>query len=147
MQLTKAADYAARIMVRMAERPLGYRFTGVELASHNDAPEAFLSKILQTLARAGLIKSRRGVTGGYSLAISAENITLLDVVEAMEGPIGLNACTGLKGSCERENWCQMHEVWLRAQEALVDVLRSESIASLAARPKAVHPECGDVLWR
>lgn len=95
MQLTRAADYAVRVMVHLAGLPIGTRTTRDELAAHGDVPEHFLSKILQSLARSGLIAAHRGMMGGYELARPAESVTLLDVVEAMEGPLVL------KRPCDR----------------------------------------------
>lgn len=146
MQLTRAADYAVRVMVHMAGIEPGDRTTRAALATSGDVPDAFLSKVLQSLTRAGLIQSHRGASGGYGLARSAQSITLLEVVEAMEGPIQLNVCVGPKGNCDRSRWCPVHPVWAQAQEALTSVLRGVTIATLASAPPAVNPYCEVTKW-
>jgi Rrf2 family protein len=142
MQLTRAADYAVRVMVHLAGVPAGDRVTRMALAEQGDVPEAFLSKVLQSLTRAGLIVSHRGASGGYSLGGAGGAITLLEVVEALEGPIQLNVCVGPHSNCNRSVWCPVHPVWERAQEALTSVLRSVTIASLAAESPAANPDFG-----
>ncbi|MBN9662002.1 MAG: Rrf2 family transcriptional regulator [Acidobacteria bacterium] len=146
MQLTRAADYAVRVMLHLASVPSGGRVTLSEFANFGDAPEAFLSKVLQALTRAGLTLSHRGVSGGYTLARPAEAITLLDVVEALEGPLQLNICIGPDGFCGRSGWCSVHLVWQEAQDALTSVLRAHTIAALAARSPATGPICGVPEW-
>jgi Rrf2 family protein len=146
MQLTRAADYAVRVMVHLAGKPVGSRATRNELATSGDAPEHFLSKILQSLSRSGLITSHRGMAGGYALAKAPDDITLLDVVEAMEGPLLLNVCLAEGPSCERKDWCSVHVVWAEAQEALEKVLRAATIASLSRDATAARHRCGDGQW-
>ncbi|WP_321472316.1 Rrf2 family transcriptional regulator [uncultured Paludibaculum sp.] len=146
MQLTRAADYAVRVMVHLASASVGERVTLTEFASFGDAPEAFLSKVLQSLTRAGLTISHRGVSGGYTIGRPASEITLLDVVEAMEGPLQLNLCIGPAGSCGRSGWCSVHEVWIEAQQALAAVLKSHTIASLAAKASPSTQICGVPEW-
>ena len=92
MQLTRAADYAVRVMIHLASQPEGSVVSKTVLAKAAEAPESFLSKILQTLARAGLIQARRGVVGGFLLLPRGAQASLLDVVESIDGPIALNVC-------------------------------------------------------
>ena len=146
MQLTRAADYAVRVMIHLAGQPASERATRVEIAARGDVPEAFLGKILQSLSRAGLIASHRGMSGGYVLGRPGEQITVLDIVEAMEGPVQLNACVGPNPTCERSPGCPVHDVWERAQEALTSVLKSESIASLAGKSIRRQASRGDIPW-
>ena len=147
MQLTRAADYAVRVMIHLAGHATGVRTTRVELASSGDVPEHFLSKILQALSRSGLINSHRGVTGGYVLARPAEAITLLEVIEALEGPIVLNVCLTAGPSCERKGWCSVHPVWSEAQAALTGVLRGYSLAELAQAAADNLTRCGGAEWK
>jgi Rrf2 family protein len=146
MQLTRAADYAVRVMVHLAGCPAGTRATRDALAAGGDVPEHFLSKILQALSRSGLITSQRGMAGGYTLARPAEEVTLLNVVEAIEGPIVLNICLAGGSGCERGDWCPVHTVWMKAQEALTSVLGGVTIASLARQAAIEKPACGGVAW-
>src|ERR1035438_846468 len=92
MQLTRAADYAVRVMIHMAGLPPGTRASRSELAEAVECPEQFLSKVLQSLTRGGLVASHRGNTGGFELPDTHRAATLLEVVEAIEGRIRLNVC-------------------------------------------------------
>lgn len=133
MQLTRAADYAVRVMIHLAGTPHGQRISLPELARAADAPESFLSKVLQLLAAAGLITSRRGQTGGFAISWQGVRATLRDVVEAVDGPIRLNVCLAGGGSCSRKSWCPAHTVWARAQHAMIEVLESATVAGLASQ--------------
>lgn len=130
MQLTRAADYAVRVMIHMASLPEGTMVRLKTLADAADAPEKFLAKLLQNLSRAELVISRRGPNGGFELAPGAKNATMMQVIEAIEGPFALNVCLSEKG-CERQEWCPAHAVWAQAQDALLHVLRRHTIHELA----------------
>jgi Rrf2 family protein len=130
MQLTRAADYAIRVMLHLASQPAGTVVSKTLLAKAAEAPESFLSKILQTLARAGLIQARRGVVGGFFLLPPGARASLLDVVESIDGPISLNVCVASGAACERYAECPAHKVWLEAQSAMLSVLREAKIAEL-----------------
>jgi len=131
MQLTRAADYAIRVMVHLAGLPPETRASRAELAEAAECPEQFLSKVLQSLTRAGLVLSHRGNTGGFELPNVHRAASLLEVVEAIEGPIRLNICLNSERSCARQEWCPAHDVWVEAQAAVAQVLRDASITSLA----------------
>jgi Rrf2 family protein len=131
MQLTRAADYAVRVMIHMAGLPLGTRTSRTDLANAAGCPDQFLSKVLQDLTRAGLVVSHRGNTGGFELPAVRDGASVLEVVEAVEGPLRLNVCLSHDQACERQQWCPAHNMWVRAQEALVTVLRNTTIADLA----------------
>jgi Rrf2 family protein len=131
MQLTRAADYAVRVMIHMAGLPPGTRTSRTDLATAAGCPDQFLSKVLQDLTRAGLVVSHRGNTGGFELPNVQQGATVLEVVEAVEGPVRLNVCLAHEHACERQQWCPAHTMWARAQEALLGVLRATSIADLA----------------
>src|SRR6476646_651824 len=102
MQLTRAADYAVRVMIHLAGLPSGTRASRADLAEAAECPEQFLSKVLQNLTRAGLVISHRGNTGGFELPASHSSASVLEVVEAVEGPIRLNICLGGDDICERQ---------------------------------------------
>jgi len=131
MQLTRAADYAIRVMIHMAGLPPGTRTSRTDLANVANCPDQFLSKVLQDLTRAGLVISHRGNTGGFELPEIHRNTNVLQVVEAVEGPMRLNVCLAHEQACERQSWCPAHPVWARAQEALAGVLRNSTIGDLA----------------
>jgi len=136
MQLTRAADYAVRVMIHMAGLPAGTRASRSELAEAVECPEQFLSKVLQSLTRGGLVVSHRGNTGGFELAGEHRATTVLEVVEAIEGHIRLNVCLISDHSCTRQGWCPAHDVWTDAQASLVAVLQRATISELADRAAA-----------
>jgi Rrf2 family protein len=131
MQLTRAADYAVRVMIHLAGQPIHTRASRADLAVAAECPEQFLSKVLQSLTRAGLVMSHRGNTGGFELPISGKTVSVLDVVEAIEGPVRLNLCLTADAACARQGWCPAHSVWAEAQRAMADVLRKATIQDLA----------------
>ena len=133
MQLTRAADYAVRVMVHLAGLPPGTRASRGELARAAECPEQFLSKVLQSLTRAGLVVSHRGNTGGFELREEHRGSSLLNVVEAIEGPVHLNLCLTSDHACTRQEGCPAHGVWVEAQEAMLGVLQSVSIENLAQK--------------
>src|SRR5271157_5202764 len=133
MQLTRAADYAVRVMIHLAGLPPGTRSSRGELAREAECPEQFLSKVLQSLTRAGLVISHRGNTGGFELREPHRGTSLLNVVQAIEGPVRLNLCLTSDHACDRQERCPAHGVWAEAQEAMLGVLRSASINTLSEK--------------
>jgi Rrf2 family protein len=133
MQLTRAADYAVRVMVYLAAQPAEARILLPALAEATDAPESFLSKVLQALARAGFISSRRGQAGGFAILERGTQASMREVVEAIDGPMCLNVCLMTERSCPRKAWCPAHPVWVKAQEAMLQVLDGARIAEMAAQ--------------
>ena len=131
MQLTRAADYGVRVMIHLAASSSRGRQSLTALAKVADAPESFLSKVLQALVRAGLIDSRRGQTGGFEISDSGRAATILTVIQAVEGPLNLNLCLIDEGYCHRSSWCPAHPLWSRAQAAMFAVLDSATVTDLA----------------
>jgi len=134
MQLTRAADYAVRVMIHLASLPQDQRSLLPALAKATDVPSSFLSKVLQTLGRAGMVSSRRGQQGGFEILPRGRAATVREVVEAVDGPISLNVCLIHGKGCERKSWCPAHLVWNDAQAAMLKVLNASVIADLAGRP-------------
>ncbi len=118
-------------MIHLASLPPGSRPNRAELAAAAECPEQFLSKVLQNLTRAGLVTSHRGNTGGFELPRNRRDASVLEVVEAVEGPIRLNLCLTSERACERQSWCPAHSVWAQAQDAMAEVLRKATIGDLA----------------
>ncbi len=130
MRITRTADYGVRLMTQLAGAPNGKRLTVAELAGASEASTAFTGKILQRLSAANLVLSHRGYEGGFELARPANEITVLDVVQALDGTLCLNDCVTGGAGCERMPACAAHAVWQRAQDAVVAVLQSESLDRL-----------------
>ncbi len=136
MQITRAADYAVRAMVHLASLPPGEKLQLNELIEATGVRGSFLSKVVQRLVHAGMVTSHRGTRGGFSLRVSGQEVTLLDIVEAIEGPTQLNLCLASGQTCERKSWCGVHPVWKKAQSALTEVLSGVTVGQLAADTKA-----------
>jgi Rrf2 family protein len=132
MQLTRAADYAVRVMIHLASLPDSERTLLPTLAKATAAPESFLSKILQALCRANLIASRRGQAGGFQILPAGREASMRTVIEAIDGPIYLNICLLSGGVCRRNSYCPAHPIWVRAQEAMLSVLEADTVTTLAA---------------
>ena len=125
-------------MIHLASLSPGTRTSLPELAAAIEVPDQFLSKVLQMLCRRRFIHSHRGVSGGFELAVDPETISVLEVIETIEGPIQLNICLGPGLGCNRKLRCPAHLVWAEAQEALQAVLRRASIAKLARTSAQVN---------
>jgi Rrf2 family protein len=139
MQLTRAADYAVRVMIHLAALHADERVSLPSLAGATGAPESFLSKVLQTLARGGLISSHRGQAGGFHITPRGSAASMRDVIEAIDGSICLNVCLIHGRSCPRKATCPAHPVWARAQHAMLEVLANASIAAMAEESSAGKP--------
>lgn len=129
MQITRQADYAIRA-VRYLARQGNQRAATSTVAKEMKIPPSFLAKIISQLSISGLVHTSRGARGGVMLARPPEEITLLEVVEAIDGPILLNECVGDPGSCEFADECAMHPIWVEAQELLTRRLRETTFAQL-----------------
>lgn len=131
MQLTRAADYAVRVMIHLIGQGGERRVSLPAVAAATGAPESFLSKVLQALTRAGLLISQRGQAGGFEVSAQGKKASMRDVIEAVDGPIHLNVCLTSGKACVRQSWCPAHPVWVRAQEAMLRVLEDARIEDLA----------------
>ena len=137
MKLTRATNYAVRALVAVAKNGSVRRSDLHTLAREMGAPSAFLGKVLQRLKHAGLLEGVRGAHGGYVLARPAGEITIRDVVEAMEGRTALSACLSREDRpgtkpCPRVRTCGARKPWSRLEDRLNRVLESETIGRLVA---------------
>ncbi len=130
MVITRATEYAIRAVLFMAMQPPGTTVLKKDICREQEITPAFLTKILQPLIKSGMVGSQRGVRGGFFLNKPADNITLLDVIKAEEGPIYLNLCLEEQGTCEREAFCPVNRVWQKARADLVETLNSYTFARL-----------------
>ena len=103
-------------------------------------PREFMAKILKVLAARGLVRSARGAHGGYQLARPARDISFLEVIEAVEGPVQLNVCLDHKDRCDVSSSCTMYEIWKAGQDRMLEVYRRTTLAELAspAEPRPVQ---------
>jgi len=132
MQITRQADYAVRAVLHLA-RNNEQRIATSMIAEEQRIPPSFLAKIISQLSIAGLLHTSRGARGGVTLARDAKDITLLEVVEAIDGPIQLNECVGDNGSCSFDDECPLRPIWCDAQEELVGRLKGTNFASMLTK--------------
>jgi len=129
LRVTKLTDYATLLMTVIAARADGiYSTTGLAERAGLELPT--VAKILKQLGQAGLVLSTRGASGGYRLSRSPAEISLLDIVEAMEGPLAVTECSGHEGQCGIEHQCGIRANWRRVNDVIVDALRTVSLPYL-----------------
>jgi Rrf2 family protein len=131
MQITRQADYAVRAVRYLAKQGSSQRAATSTVAQEMKIPPSFLAKIISQLSIAGLLHTSRGARGGVTLAREAKDISLLDVVEAIDGPILLNECVGDPEGCTFSEECLVHPIWVEAQQSLVKRLRDTKFDSLS----------------
>jgi Rrf2 family protein len=135
MQITRQADYAVRAVLYLARLGDGERAATSTVAEEQRIPPSFLAKIISQLSIAGLLHTSRGARGGVTLARPPKEISLLDVVEAIDGPIMLNECVGDESECTFDEDCPLRPVWREAQEVLVKRLKSTNFQQFLERGK------------
>ena len=132
MEITQQADYAVRAVLELSLQPVGGRLSCETIAQRHSIPLAFLTKICARLAKEGILRSQRGVNGGVQLARPAEEINLLQVVEAIDGPITFNRCNRKPSECSRSRACPVHSVWNELCREFRTRLASYNFAAMAA---------------
>ena len=142
MKLNQATDYAFRMVLHMAMLPMGQKVTGGALAEQELIPERFLLKIMRSLIAAGIMKSFRGVDGGFSLNREPKDISMLDVIRAVEGETYLQRCLYDVGSCSKAcmGQCAVNEAMAVIQDQLVEQMQSVTFDKLAAREQVILEE-------
>ncbi|NPV56001.1 MAG: Rrf2 family transcriptional regulator [Anaerolineae bacterium] len=134
MQITRQADYALRAMLYLSNMDGNQRAATSQIAEDRGIPPSFLAKIISQLSIAGLIHTSRGARGGVTLARPAAEISILEVVEAIDGPIALNECTLNPSGCPFGDDCPIHSIWCDARADLVERLRNTSFADFTKKP-------------
>jgi len=130
MRLTRAGEYAMRCALYLSFQGMGNVVSKKEIARAMDIPPQFLGKIAQQLARSGIIEIVQGSKGGYRLLVPPQNLTMLDVVEAVIGEIYLNDCVIRPESCQRVSACSIHRVWEKARDQLRATLRKANFKNI-----------------
>ncbi len=133
MQITRQADYALRAILYLSRLSKNARTATRKIAEEMQIPTSFLAKILSQLLIAGLINTSRGTRGGVSLVREPQEISVLEVIEAIDGPIALNQCTHDPSTCPFGEHCPIHETLCEAEEILVNKLKNTSFAELLDR--------------
>jgi Rrf2 family iron-sulfur cluster assembly transcriptional regulator len=139
MKISTRGDYAARALLSLALHGSDHPTSVKEIAERTGLPQPYLEQILLAVKGAGLVVSKRGVGGGYVLARPAEDITLADILAAVDGP--LITLLGEHDHCEGH--CVLQEVWVGVSEETRRVLDGFTLADLVARTRVGHPEAVD----
>jgi FeS assembly SUF system regulator len=132
LRISKLTDYATLILAHLADGPAGLK-TAAELAAATRIGLPTVSKVLKELQRAHLVDSTRGVHGGYVLARPAASISAADIIDAVEGPVGLTECATHPGACGLEGNCRVGRTWQRVNVAIRGALREVTLMQLAGR--------------
>jgi Rrf2 family protein len=139
MQIPRRVDYGLRAIIYLSTQDPEKCCSTAEIARQQNVPRKFLEKIIQDLMRRGLIRSKRGSCGGYTLARLPDQISFYDVIEALEGPIAVNACMDDELSCDQLPRCAMVGVWSEIQQKVTEVFIRTTLADLRRTP------CQDIL--
>ncbi|HLI44019.1 MAG TPA: Rrf2 family transcriptional regulator [Acidimicrobiales bacterium] len=139
MTLSKRGDYVVRSALCLARAYEGGEYRKIrEVVAEMAVPQTFASQILADLVRAGLATSRAGQSGGYRLARPPHDVSLLEVIEAAEGPLRSERCALGDGPCRWEQVCPLHETWGAATSALRETLATTSLATIVERDEALE---------
>lgn len=129
MQITRETDYAIRCVYYLKNKPDEVTMVD-EIAREMSIPKSFLAKILQKLSRAKIVRSYRGVKGGFQLAKKPEDISIYDVIKAIEGLIAMNVCAVDKKKCSLSSKCTIHPIWVELREEVEDKLKSKKFSQI-----------------
>lgn len=139
MRLSRASTYAFYGLGYIAGQPPGRLVPLSEIHARYGVPEKHLAKIFQQLVKAGLLTSARGVNGGFALTRPPEQVSPLEVIELIEGPVRESCCLLLDEACAAEGVCRINLVWRRAQHQMLTVLRQATLADMADRGGSFQP--------
>ena len=144
MKISTKGRYGLRILMDLAihqsEKPRLIR----DIAKSQQISEKYISRLVIALRKAGMIRSVRGVNGGFHLAMKPEDITLLDVIEVMEGPLSIVDCVSMPKRCRLSDNCAPREVWSKLNEDIRDLMRSTTLADILISYARQHANDGDV---
>ena len=139
LRVSRLADYASVVMACLA-RHADAVASAAQVGEETRLELPTVSKLLKALAQAGLVESFRGATGGYRLARPAQDISLAEIVEALDGPIGLTECSAGHGGCERQAYCAVSRDWQGIGAAIDGALRAVSLADMLHRRPAARSQ-------
>jgi len=150
LRLTKKADYGLMALKYLAEQTHAVRgpptlaFSAKDIAEAYHIPPQLLAKILQTLAKAGLLVSHAGTNGGYALSRPATEITAFEVIRAIDGPLFITSCITIHGACDLAGHCTIKEPLRKVNDSIKDLLSGITIADLVEAPDPNHVETSPV---
>jgi len=132
MYITRQADYAVRCVLFLSKEPERI-ISANEISKSMAIPRSFLAKILQRLSKRGIVESTQGVSGGFRLAKKPAKISLLEVIEAVQGPSAMNVCAIDKRICRLSRTCAVHPIWVDLRKDVEKRLKNENFAELARK--------------
>lgn len=135
LKLTKKADYALMAMKHLAEDPGRNSRSAKDVADAFRIPPEALAKILQRLAKAGLLHSQHGINGGYTLARPANTISAFEVIQAIDGPLFITSCVTVRGECDQSDRCNIREPLRKVNESIEAVLKRIKISHMREEPE------------
>jgi FeS assembly SUF system regulator len=139
IRMTRLTDYGILLLTLFAREPRRPTRSARDLAAEARLPLPTVSKLLKVLARHGLLEAHRGVKGGFSLARPSSGITVAELIDALEGPIGVTDCSAHQGECGIERTCALRSNWRRINQVVIEALRGITLAEMAA-PLALHSQ-------
>src|SRR5678815_3476236 len=139
LRLSKKADYALLAMRHLAAHAEREAVSARELAESYDLPPELLAKVLQKLVRGRLLVSVQGIRGGYALARRADQISVADVIQSVDGPLTVTACSDTDHSCDQYSKCNIRDPLWQIKDRIVAALAATSVAELAADIAAIPP--------
>jgi Rrf2 family protein len=140
LRLTKKADYALMAMKHLAENADQGARSAKDVADAYGIPPEALAKILQRLAKAGLLHSQHGTNGGYTLARSAHTISAFEVIQAIDGPLFITSCVTIRGECDQTDRCNIREPLRKVNESIEAVLKRIKVSHMREEPDATVSE-------
>ncbi len=140
LRLSKKADYALMAMKHLANRPDAASASAREIAEQYDIPIELMAKVLQRLARRNLLTSHQGTRGGYRLARASSAISVADIIQAIDGPLTVTACSIEAENCGQYAKCNVRDPLWRIKDRIVAALATCSLQEIAAEPPIVEPD-------
>ena len=138
LELNRESQYAIRALMLLAVDE-GRSLSGREIAARTDAPVRLVARVLGRLAAADIVESRIGRTGGYTLRRAPTTLSILEIVETVEGPTRATRCVLRQRGCDPAAPCAIHPTWSSAQDGVFDTLGETSLAALVASERAIDP--------
>jgi Rrf2 family protein len=135
LKLTKKADYALMAMKHLAEQSAPGAHSAKDVADAFGIPPEALAKIMQRLAKAGLLHSQHGINGGYTLARAAHSISAFEVIQAIDGPLFITSCVTVRGECGQSERCNIREPLRKVNESIEAVLKRIKISHMREEPE------------
>ena len=135
LKLTKKADYGLMAMKHLAEHAERGSCSAKDVADAYGIPQEALAKILQRLAKAGLLHSQHGINGGYTLARDPRTVSAFEVIQAIDGPLFITSCITVRGECDQTDRCTIREPLRKVNQSIEDVLKKIKISQMKEEPE------------